>query len=97
MGPAFNNKTYVFLCPQHIAFEPERPYLFKYFLDCRYQLVWNETIRVYKNMITSEGWDKKDVIDIPIVQKFTFKVRRKLIYWISIGLTMGGYFTIMSA
>ena len=40
----------------------------------RYQLVWNETIRVYKDMVAGEEWAKKDVIDIPIVQKLTFKV-----------------------
>lgn len=42
--------------------------------ETSYQLVWNETVRVYKDMISGEGWASKEEIDIPVVQKFTFKV-----------------------
>ena len=36
--------------------------------------MWNETLRVYRDMITTEGWDSKDVTEISAVQKYTFKV-----------------------
>ena len=40
----------------------------------RYALVWDETLRVYREMITREGWASKVIVDIPKVQTYTFKV-----------------------
>ncbi|KAL5531294.1 hypothetical protein ACEPAG_4171 [Sanghuangporus baumii] len=39
-----------------------------------YALVWNETLRVYREMITKEGWLAKDVVDVPVIQTYTFKL-----------------------
>ncbi|KAI0064327.1 cytochrome P450 [Artomyces pyxidatus] len=38
-----------------------------------YSLVWSESIRIYRDMVSTEGWDKKDVIEISAVQDYTFK------------------------
>ncbi|PPQ65337.1 hypothetical protein CVT26_000052 [Gymnopilus dilepis] len=38
-----------------------------------YQLVWQESLRMYKEMIAAEGWDGKKTIEIPVIQKLTFK------------------------
>ena len=45
------------------------------FNNSTYALVWDETLRVYKDMMVNEGWNQKDVVDIPVVQVYTFKVR----------------------
>lgn len=45
------------------------------FSQCSYALVWEETTRVYKDMVACEGWLDKDVVDVPVVQVHTFKVR----------------------
>lgn len=37
-------------------------------------MVWSETLETYREMISAEGWDKKDAIDVPIIQTLTFKV-----------------------
>jgi len=39
-----------------------------------YQLVWTQTLRTYKEMISAEGWNDKDVVDVPVIQKLTFKL-----------------------
>ncbi|KAF7342838.1 hypothetical protein MSAN_01999800 [Mycena sanguinolenta] len=36
-----------------------------------YKLVWKQTARTYKDMIQTDGWNTKDVVDIPVVQKLT--------------------------
>lgn len=41
----------------------------------RYGLVWQKTLATYREWMAAEGWDKKDVIDVPRVQQYTFKVR----------------------
>ncbi|TDL22841.1 cytochrome P450 [Rickenella mellea] len=39
-----------------------------------YELVWKETMRVYHDMIASEGWTSKDTLSIPEIQQYTLKV-----------------------
>ena len=41
----------------------------------RYEMVWSETLATYREMISAEGWETKDIIDVPIIQKITFKAR----------------------
>jgi len=40
-----------------------------------YGLVWEETVRVYKEMMVNEKWDDKEIVEIPVAQQYTFKVR----------------------
>ena len=67
IGPAYNSQLYVasffdFLCT---------------FKDIwRYELVWEESCRIYYDMTSSEGWDSKTSFDISAVQSFSYKVRR---------------------
>ena len=37
-------------------------------------MVWEQTLNTYREMVSAEGWSDKKEIDIPIVQKLTFKV-----------------------
>ncbi|GLB42270.1 putative cytochrome P450 [Lyophyllum shimeji] len=39
-----------------------------------YQMVWTETLETYREMIAAEGWSKKDLINVPVVQTLTFKL-----------------------
>ncbi|KAJ6472539.1 cytochrome P450 [Mycena sanguinolenta] len=39
-----------------------------------YKLVWAQTTRTYKDMVQTDGWDTKDVVDVPVVQKLTVKL-----------------------
>ncbi|KAF8068982.1 cytochrome P450 [Lyophyllum atratum] len=39
-----------------------------------YQMVWAETLESYREMISAEGWGTKDTIDVPVIQKLTFKL-----------------------
>ncbi|KAJ7269928.1 cytochrome P450, partial [Mycena rebaudengoi] len=39
-----------------------------------YKLVWTQTAKTYRDMIEVEGWEKKDVVEIPIIQKLTLKL-----------------------
>ncbi|KAF7360370.1 hypothetical protein MVEN_00766700 [Mycena venus] len=39
-----------------------------------YKLVWRKTLEIYRDMIEVEGWKDKDVVDIPVIQKVTFKI-----------------------
>ena len=40
----------------------------------RYALVWDKTRQIYHDMISIEGWTDIDVIEVPVMQKLTFKV-----------------------
>jgi hypothetical protein len=40
----------------------------------RYQLVWEETSKVYYDLINHEGWEKRNVVDVPVIQDLTTKV-----------------------
>jgi len=37
-------------------------------------MVWKETLNTYREMVFAEGWGDKNEINIPVVQKLTFKV-----------------------
>ncbi|KAJ8517940.1 hypothetical protein ONZ45_g4933 [Pleurotus djamor] len=39
-----------------------------------YNLVWEHTLSTYREMITFEGWETKDTVEVPVVQKLTFKL-----------------------
>ncbi|KAG6829040.1 hypothetical protein H0H87_012773, partial [Tephrocybe sp. NHM501043] len=39
-----------------------------------YQMVWTETLETYREMILAENWESKDTIDVPVIQKLTFKL-----------------------
>ncbi|EJD08594.1 cytochrome P450 [Fomitiporia mediterranea MF3/22] len=51
-----------------------------------YTLVWNETRRVYKEMVAHEGWLAEDTIDIPTIQTYTFKLALLIIASCGFGL-----------
>ena len=36
--------------------------------------MWKETLRVYKDMLEAEGWNSQTIIDVPAIQRVTFKV-----------------------
>ncbi|KAK1232459.1 hypothetical protein PQX77_004397 [Marasmius sp. AFHP31] len=38
-----------------------------------YQLVWEQTIKTYRDMVSSEGWDTQSTVKVPAVQALTFK------------------------
>ena len=71
MGPSFNNKTYVILLKQ----ESYRITLIMHVCGSRYAFVWDETLRIYNEMLRAEGWlSQSGPIDIASVQTYTFKV-----------------------
>ncbi|KAF8637894.1 hypothetical protein AX17_002517 [Amanita inopinata Kibby_2008] len=39
-----------------------------------YQHVWDQTLNLYREMISTEGWSDKDSVDVPVAQKLTFKL-----------------------
>jgi hypothetical protein len=52
-----------------------------------YSLVWAETLRVYKDMITTEDWAQKDVITLDSIQAYTTRVAFLVISACGFGLT----------
>jgi hypothetical protein len=68
VGPAFNNKTFVSSCSIYFS----SPLIGLFF--GRYDLVWTRTASLYYDMMTSEGWTDKTVVNVPIVQELTSKV-----------------------
>lgn len=40
-----------------------------------FRLVWDETVKLYDDMIKTEGWDKVDSFEIDRFQSRSFKVR----------------------
>ncbi|RDB29811.1 hypothetical protein Hypma_014185 [Hypsizygus marmoreus] len=44
------------------------------FNNTLYQMVCSETLETYRDMISAEGWDSKDTIDVPVIQRLTFKL-----------------------
>ena len=66
MGPAFNNKMYVFSSDQSWARLSK--------LGTRYNMVWQKTLATYHDCVAAEGWDQVNTIDAPRVQQYTFKV-----------------------
>ncbi|KAJ4473118.1 cytochrome P450 [Lentinula aciculospora] len=39
-----------------------------------YRLVWSQTMKTYRDLVTSEKWQEKGSISAPAVQEFTFKL-----------------------
>ncbi|KAL0573735.1 hypothetical protein V5O48_008231 [Marasmius crinis-equi] len=39
-----------------------------------YRLVWEQSLKTYREMISEEGWTDKKSVDIPVLQAATFKV-----------------------
>lgn len=46
----------------------------------RYEMVWKQTLITYREMVSAERWSNKKEIDIPVVQKLTFKVSSTLLH-----------------
>ncbi|KIK52840.1 hypothetical protein GYMLUDRAFT_49679 [Collybiopsis luxurians FD-317 M1] len=44
-----------------------------------YRLVWNETLKTYREMVASEGWEEKGSASVSAVQGLTFKLALILI------------------
>ncbi|KAJ7158345.1 cytochrome P450 [Mycena crocata] len=44
-----------------------------------YKLVWKQTAMTYRDMVETEGWEKKDIVEIPVVQRITLKLAFLLI------------------
>jgi len=65
LGPAFNNKLWVIKFLLQIQSGS---------LHYSYEFVWNESIQTFKEMVANDGWMDKKSIEIPIVQRTTFKV-----------------------
>ncbi|ETW77975.1 hypothetical protein HETIRDRAFT_420783 [Heterobasidion irregulare TC 32-1] len=51
-----------------------------------YSLVWSETLRIFKDMVSSEGWDTKDSVEIAVIQEYTFKLALYVISSVGFGL-----------
>ncbi|KAL0572355.1 hypothetical protein V5O48_009611 [Marasmius crinis-equi] len=43
------------------------------FGNALYQLVWDESLKTYRDMVSAEGWIGQKSIDVPELQKATFK------------------------
>lgn len=39
-----------------------------------YDMVWAETSQTYRDMVVAENWQGKTEIEIPVIQKLTFKL-----------------------
>ncbi|EGN98752.1 hypothetical protein SERLA73DRAFT_89745 [Serpula lacrymans var. lacrymans S7.3] len=51
-----------------------------------YALVWSESLRTYHDMISAEGWHTKQTIDLPSIQRYTFKYTLLIIASCGFGL-----------
>ncbi|KAF9448129.1 cytochrome P450 [Macrolepiota fuliginosa MF-IS2] len=38
-----------------------------------YEYVWNESVQTFKEMVSNDGWSNKKSIDVPVLQRTTFK------------------------
>ncbi|PFH49865.1 hypothetical protein AMATHDRAFT_4487 [Amanita thiersii Skay4041] len=54
-----------------------------------YQHVWNETLKVYHEMVACEGWTEKGWNDVPVAQKLTFKLALLVLSRCAFGLSVG--------
>ncbi|KAF7360365.1 hypothetical protein MVEN_00766200 [Mycena venus] len=39
-----------------------------------YKLVWKQTAHTYRDMVRTDGWDAKDIVDVPVIQNLTTKL-----------------------
>jgi hypothetical protein len=51
-----------------------------------YSIVWTETLRVYRDIITAEGWAQKDLVTLRPVQAYTIRVAFLVISTCGFGL-----------
>ncbi|KAI0262511.1 cytochrome P450 [Gloeopeniophorella convolvens] len=57
------------------------------FNSTTYAFVWAETRRIYRDMVVTEGWESKTVVDIKSVQDYTFRVALFVISACGFGVT----------
>lgn len=57
------------------------------FNNSTYSLVWAETLRIYKDMISTKGWTQKDVVVLDHVQAYTIRLAFLVISACGFGLT----------
>ncbi|KAG7097880.1 hypothetical protein E1B28_005192 [Marasmius oreades] len=43
------------------------------FSNSLYQMVWDESLKTYQDMVSAEGWSDKKTVDVPVTQVATFK------------------------
>ncbi|KAL0570941.1 hypothetical protein V5O48_011025 [Marasmius crinis-equi] len=43
------------------------------FSNSLYRLVWDESLKTYRDMVSGEGWLGQKSVDVPVLQKATFK------------------------
>ena len=63
----------------HLPFKTKRMtphfrYCCQVMTGLRYELVWNEVCRVYKDMLQSERWLEQSVIYVPDMSRYTTQV-----------------------
>ncbi|KAJ7222844.1 cytochrome P450 [Mycena haematopus] len=51
-----------------------------------YKLVWERTAQTYEDMVQTDGWNTKDVVDVPVVQGLTLKFALTIIAACGFGL-----------
>ncbi|KAJ7266971.1 cytochrome P450 [Mycena haematopus] len=39
-----------------------------------YNLVWEQTTKTYRDMVQTDGWNTKDVVNVPVIQNLTSKL-----------------------
>ncbi|TFK99503.1 cytochrome P450 [Pterulicium gracile] len=44
------------------------------FSNSLYEMVWEKTAEIYKDIVHSEGWANRDVVETPVIQDVTFKL-----------------------
>ena len=81
-------QTYSGACFQHETASStiyERFYILTIFW-LRYENVWAQSIAIYREMSTAEGWTDLKVVDAPIVQRLTYNVALLMIMKCGFGL-----------
>lgn len=71
MGPAFNSKLFV------TGTTPHRVLSITHIFHCvtqRYESVWAETLKTYREMVTEEEWTAKDCVSVSAIQTLSTKV-----------------------
>ncbi|KDQ08639.1 hypothetical protein BOTBODRAFT_37792 [Botryobasidium botryosum FD-172 SS1] len=58
---------------QKEAWKKHRRVVHPAFSNKLYSLVWKESMRMFRDMVDTEGWDKKQSVDIPLLSNLTSK------------------------
>ncbi|KAF8882453.1 cytochrome P450 [Infundibulicybe gibba] len=66
MGPAFSNRLQVLSSTIPVKFINDGIY--------RYELVWQQTLNTYREMLVGEQWDDKESVEVSSIQALTFKL-----------------------